>query len=285
MKSMTGFATHKATFAFGEVHIEIQTVNSRYVECHTRLPSALSALELAIKQKLKSRLSRGKCECVIRLDKAQTHVAQVDEAMLLQLLTSAKKLQSTHPDIALPTWGELLSLPNVVSTQAPDLAELTEQLFDLLDSTMDQLIARRREEGAHLATLIESRLAQIEDILVDARENYQSHARDIETQLREKVTQLRVEIDEARFEQELVYLLQKSDIDEEFDRLTGHVQAVRELLKKDEPIGRKLDFLMQELNREANTIGSKSHRLALTNDAIELKVLIEQIREQVQNIE
>ncbi len=287
-QSMTGFARTQAESEIGTLSIELKAVNSRYLDIYFKIPDSIKPFEQAMRQRLAKRLSRGKIECSIRFYPQADGQLSINEAYVDALLSTSKQLAKTH-GVADVSVGELLRLPNVLVEKAIDAEALQNWLLPLFEQAIDALISQRQNEGAHLNALIVERLQSVENILRDVAENYQTSTEKVRAKLYDKLDELaqrcKENIDEVRFEQEMIYFLQKMDIAEEIDRLTGHLVEVRKLLSADIPIGRKLDFLMQEMNRESNTIASKSQSLGLTMNAVELKVLLEQMREQIQNIE
>lgn len=286
--SMTGFSRVQAEGDLGALSIEIKSVNSRYLDCYFKMPESIKAFEPELRKRLGQRLSRGKVECYIRFyANAQEHLS-LDENYIKALITAAKQLAETH-QINNVGVGELLKLPGVLIEKPADSTALKAWFLPLFEQALDDLLQQRKNEGKHLSQLIKERLASVKSIIQATEIDYDQSSEKVKQKLHEKLADLaeqyQSQIDEPRFEQEMIYLLQKMDIAEEIDRLKGHVAAAEKLLGNEQPIGRKLDFLMQEMNREANTIASKSQHLGLTLNAVELKVLLEQIREQIQNIE
>ena len=210
---------------------------------------------------------------------------RVNEPFIDQLIEAMQVVREKLPRATEPGILEALAWPGAVLTTAPDLTPIQEQAMQLLQQALDDLVAMREREGARLAKLIESRCDLLEVQVQRARELMPQVIEALREQLRARLEEVSDSLDEERLEQEMVLLAQRLDVDEEMDRLTMHLKAVREVLKRNEPVGRRLDFLMQELNREANTLGSKSADAETTAISVEMKVLIEQMREQVQNIE
>ncbi len=287
IRSMTAFARVDGEVEGAELAWELRSVNHRYLETFVRLPEELRALEPQVRQKVGARLGRGKVECVLRLKLSSQAAAaiEIDEERLEALLKACRDVEIHSIEATSPGVMDLLRWPGIVREAEPDQKPVQEKALQLLDQALDQLVATREREGEQIRRLLLARLEGIEAQVRRARERLP----EIRTRLREKLLarleELQAKVDADRVEQELVMLAQKLDIDEELDRLDGHVAETRRVLERDEPVGRRLDFLMQEFNREANTLGSKSADGDTTAVAVELKVLIEQMREQVQNVE
>lgn len=286
IRSMTAFARQEVKRPWGTAAWELRSVNQRYLETYIRLPEQLRSLEPVIRERLRQRLTRGKVECNLRFDlssNAQSGL-NMNEDLAKQLVAAANWVKNySHEGEINPL--EILRWPGVMSAQEQDLDTISEELLAALDNTITAFIDAREREGAALKTLIEQRLdgvteevrkvrAQMPDILLWQRERLQS-----------KLDDAQIQVDPNRLEQELILLAQRIDVAEELDRLDAHVKETHNILKKKEAVGRRLDFMMQEFNRESNTLASKSINAEVTNSAIELKVLIEQMREQIQNIE
>lgn len=286
IRSMTAFARQEVKRPWGTAAWELRSVNQRYLETYIRLPEQLRSLEPVIRERLRQRLTRGKVECNLRFDlssNAQSGL-NMNEDLAKQLVAAANWVKNySHEGEINPL--EILRWPGVMSAQEQDLDTISEELLAALDNTITAFIDAREREGAALKTLIEQRLdgvteearkvrAQMPDILLWQRERLQS-----------KLDDAQIQVDPNRLEQELILLAQRIDVAEELDRLDAHVKETHNILKKKEAVGRRLDFMMQEFNRESNTLASKSINADITSSAIELKVLIEQMREQIQNIE
>ncbi len=286
IRSMTAFARREIKGNWGNATWELRSVNQRYLETYIRLPEQFRGLEPAIRERTRNRLTRGKIECNLRFE-PNPHMQSaliLNESLAKQLVEAAQwvKMQSDEGEID-PM--EILRWPGVMAAEEQDLDAISAQLLAALDQTLDDFILVRETEGAALKVLIEQRLAnvgaevakvrqQMPDIMVWQRERLQAKLEDAQVQL-----------ENNRLEQELVLLAQRIDVSEELDRLDAHVKETYNILTKKEAVGRRLDFMMQEFNRESNTLGSKSINASVTTSAIELKVLIEQMREQIQNIE
>jgi uncharacterized protein (TIGR00255 family) len=284
--SMTAFARSDAGFAGGRAQWELKSVNHRYLEVQFRLPDAVRDLESQFRDRLRNRVRRGKLDCTLKVDsEGGGHVLELNRQVLLQLLAAVEQIKRDAPEASHPNPLELLRWPGVISDRGAESEPLRQAVLSAFDSALDDLIAHRQREGATLATLLLGKLNEIEAIVADVRRLTATLAADQLARLRQRVDELRVSVDAGRLEQEVALLAQRADVAEELDRLTVHVREARAMLAKPGPHGRSLDFLMQELNREANTLGAKSVLAQTAQRSIDLKVSIEQIREQVQNIE
>jgi len=286
-KSMTAFARVTHTGDAGELTWELRSVNHRFLEPFVRLPEDLRAIEPAVRERLTARLRRGKLDCFLRYAPAPgaSGSLQVNRGYLDQLLAAGAEVAGIAGHPAEPIPFELLRWPGVLQEVQMDLDAVGRQALVLLDQALDSLVVTRKREGERLEVLIRERCDRLEDCVESVRERMPQVLDDVRRRLLDRLGELRAELDPNRLEQEVVLLAQRLDVDEEMDRLAAHVQEVRTVLDSREPIGRRLDFLMQELNREANTLGSKSADVQVTRLAVDMKVLIEQMREQIQNIE
>lgn len=291
IRSMTAFARVQETCEEGSITWELRSVNHRYLEPGIKLPEDFKQLEPEIRKLLTRYLTRGKVELGLRykLDKAaQVEIALNQDIVLKLGQVEQQILNIVHEGKKLSV-ADILSWPGVISEAERDFSSLLELAMSSLESALAQLQQSRETEGQALAALIRSRCAQVSDIVSELRKQRPEVMAAIrakwEASLDEKLAQWRETANENRLEQELVMLAQKLDVDEELDRLDTHVTEVLNVLERDEAVGRRLDFLMQELNREVNTLGSKSQDSLTTQLTVDLKVLIEQMREQVQNIE
>ncbi|MCO6413125.1 MAG: YicC family protein [Thiogranum sp.] len=287
IRSMTAFARVDGRTDDAELTWELRSVNHRYLESFVRLPDEIRSIEPQVREKLGARLGRGKLECTLRCRWApqQAAAVQLDEDRLTALLSACREVETRSSEATAPGVMDLLRWPGVVRESEPDTGPLQEQALALLDQALNELVATREREGEQIRRLLLARLDGIEQQVSVARGRLPEVQAGIRQKLETRLAELMARPDQDRLEQELVYLAQKMDVAEELDRLQGHVQEVRRVLERDEPVGRRLDFLMQEFNREANTLGSKSADGETTAVAVELKVLIEQMREQVQNVE
>ena len=287
IRSMTAFSRKELKESWGNLSWEIRSVNHRYLEVSPRLPEQLRELENNVRETLRKRLSRGKIECTLKLKTEHAVPAQihVNEAYVRELLAAAHKIQAITGDSGTLSTTSLLAWQGVIEIPETDMSHIQKAAMELLNSTLDDFIAHREREGAELKSLIEDRLDRVLQQVAIAKENLPEILKAQRERIASKLEEVAANPDQDRLEQEMVYIAQKADIDEELDRLNAHVEEVRRSLKKGGASGRRLDFLMQELNREANTLGSKSIHVITTQVAVELKVLIEQMREQIQNIE
>ena len=287
IRSMTAFAREQGHGEYGELTWEIRSVNHRFLESTVRLPEELRAIEPVVRERVTLRLGRGKVECNLRF-KAATAAAtelKVNDGLVDQILAAADKmahrLHSSHQLSIM----DLLRWPGVLESAEQDFTPLQEAAVELLDKTIDSLLEAREREGGRLSELIAQRVTSMRAQVELARERMPQVIAAVRERLRSRLAEVAETLDQARLEQEMALLAQRLDVDEEMDRLRTHLDEVERVLKQDEPVGRRLDFLMQELNREANTLGSKSADSETTAVSVEMKVLIEQMREQVQNIE
>lgn len=287
IRSMTAFARQESETGMGSLSWEIRTVNHRYLETAIRLPDELRAMEPAVRERLNARLGRGKVDCSCRFRPATGVLSPVsiDPDCLSRLLAACREVAAQLDQSVPLSPMELLRWPGVVRPEELDTGPLQEQALMLLDETLDELITTREREGEKIRDLLLQRCAAIAELVAQARRLLPEIRVATREKLLTRLAELAAPADPGRLEQELVFLAQKMDVDEEMDRLSGHVEEIRHILQRDEPVGRRLDFLMQELNREANTLGSKSAATETTRISVELKVLIEQMREQVQNAE
>lgn len=285
--SMTGFARQSAESALGTLTWELRAVNHRYLDVQFKMPEELRPLEPAFRQQVGKRLRRGKVECSLNFRRAfdQSRELQVDEALANLLKQRLGELSSSLMNPGPINPMDLLRWPGVVRQAEIDTEPLADEAADLLGLALDAMANMRASEGERIAAMIESRCADIDTLSAGVRSRMPEVLAATRAKQRERIDKLDVEADPSRLEVELALIASKIDVDEELDRLDSHVEEIRSTLGKQEPVGRRLDFLMQELNREANTLASKSADTETTKAAVELKVLIEQMREQIQNVE
>ena len=285
--SMTGFARHERTGPFGTLVCEIRSVNHRYLDATLRLPDSCRALETELRQSLARDLKRGKVDCTLqqRAPQADAVALDIDQAALDRLLARLHQLNKALGQTAPVDPIELLRWPGVLREAENNTEQLQEAVRELFARTLADLAGARAREGARLAALIETRCASLAEMVTALRTRLPEAQARIGQRFTERVQELKAQVDPDRIEQEIALLLQRFDVAEELDRLTGHIEETHRTLSGTEPAGCRLDFLMQEFNREANTLSSKSQDLETTRTAVEMKVLIEQMREQVQNIE
>lgn len=285
IRSMTAFASGERSTEWGTLGCELRAVNHRFLEVGVRLPDELRAFESLLRERIAAKLSRGKLDLTMRLRTTTGGDAlQVDDAAVERLGDLARRIDGRFPGMRVD-FAQLLQLPGVLQSHAVDAEALQAAALSLLDAVLGDFVAAREREGAKLASVISERADAIARIAADVRTLVPLIRIGQRQKLETRLAELGSSLDPGRLEQELVIWLQKLDVDEELDRLDSHLDELRRVLKQQEPVGRRLDFLLQEFNREANTLGSKSVDARSTNAAVELKVLIDQIREQVQNIE
>lgn len=287
IKSMTAFARETRTADFGELTWELRAVNHRYLEPHLRLPEELRALETQVRARLAARLQRGKLDCALRYAPAVGSVGrlEVNRGFVEQLLAAGQEVGAIVGREAAPSPFDLLRWPGVLHEQERDLDRVSRAALELLETAIDTLLATREREGERLERLLVERCDRLQESVARVRLRMPEVMANVRRRLAERLAELRAELDPSRIEQEMALLAARLDVDEEMDRLEAHIAEVRAVLQRNEPVGRRLDFLMQELNREANTLGSKSADVEITREAVEMKVLIEQMREQIQNLE
>ena len=287
--SMTAFARRESITPWGTLAWELRSVNHRYLELSFKLPDELRAIEPAARDLLGKRLGRGKVDCHLRIGAREGAELVLDEAMIAHLATLAHKIEGLAAAAGglVTPWRmvDLLRWPGVFKSGAVDSEGLQQAALALLTETLAEFAVTRAREGAQLAAILEQRLDAIGEIAARVRSLLPEVRQNFRERLLARVQDVRAELDPARVEQELLLFAQKTDVDEELDRLVMHLTEVRRVLGESGQAGRRLDFLMQELNREANTLGSKAADVRVTNAAVDLKVLIEQMREQVQNVE
>lgn len=288
--SMTGFARKEAQCEWGTLVWEIRSVNHRYLEPHFRIPDTLRELEPKLRDSLRKLIHRGKIEASFHLQPASNSQTTeqtlcLNRPLVQQLAQAIEQVELQIPSSAPVNPMEILRWPGVIIERELDRDALLERALDVFEATVSNLIEHRQREGEELKNLIEQRLACVSEQVASVRQLLPTILQNQRTRLLEKLETVKADLDNDRLEQEMVLLAQKADVDEELDRLNTHVSEVSRTLNQKGGIGRRLDFLMQELNREANTLSSKSIVSETTQAAVELKVLIEQMREQIQNIE
>ena len=284
LASMTAFARLEDTGEWGHAVWEIRTVNHRYLDISIRLPEELRAMETGVRERISTKLKRGKVECGLRYDtESAAGDIFVNAELTDKIINAARELPVDGPATINPL--DVLRWPGVIDKKAPDLERISVPVMVLLDQALDSILDDRHREGEKIGQMIAKRCElsmrqlqlirdKVPEIIAATRERHMARVQD-----------LGIEPDNGRLEQEIALLSQKLDVAEELDRLETHSHEVKRILTESEPIGRRLDFLMQEMNREANTLGAKSAHIDTSNASIELKVLIEQMREQIQNIE
>lgn len=284
--SMTAFARHEIKKDWGDAVWEIRSVNQRYLENFFRLPEQFRGLENNLREKLRQNLTRGKIECSLRVDNKKVAATELNlnQDLANQVIQSLKwmKTQAGEGEINLT---DVLRYPGVVETPEQDLDVISQDLLAAFDTLLQEFIAMRGREGEKLQTIIQQRLDAISVETNKVRSKMPEILQWQRDRLLQRFEEIKISPDPIRLEQEMILLAQRVDVAEELDRLQMHIKETTSILKKGGAVGRKLDFMMQELNRESNTLASKSINAEITASAVELKVLIEQMREQIQNLE
>lgn len=287
IKSMTAFARRAENTAFGQVQWEIRTVNQRFLDVNFRLPEFVRHLEVPLREKLRNAMSRGKCDISLRL--STDH--QADQSLAINQ-SLVKTLTETHAKIAelagnsdRLTTTQLMQWPGVLEQPEADEKARDKALLEQFDNALQDLLTAREREGQAMQDVLQQRVDAIREQVILVTDEFPAIQAWQKQRILDRFEEVNIDPDHDRLEQELVFLAQKSDIAEEIDRLNTHLDEIERILKKGGTVGRRLDFLMQELNREANTLGSKSISKITTAAAVEIKVFLEQMREQIQNIE
>ena len=285
--SMTGFARVEESNGQGNISWELRSVNHRYLEVNFRLPEEVRRLEPQLRKYLQSQLSRGKVDCTLRykLTESETASLELNELLLTSVLQQIDVINEKISNPAAIQATDVMAWPGVVSTAEIDMQTFHANCMTLFKNAMQQLTDMRASEGQRLQEMLLDRCAEVEAIVNKVRLRLPQVLQGVKDKLLQRIEELGVEVDQNRLEQELVYLAQKMDVAEELDRLESHLKEMASIFERKDPVGRRLDFIMQEFHREANTLGSKSADFETTQASVDLKVLIEQMREQVQNIE
>ena len=286
-KSMTAFARSQQSLDEGDLIWEIRSVNHRFLELHMKMPEDFRANEMRFREILQQRLKRGKVECNLRFNAnaQQAETVSINQQQAKSLVHACQQINDLLHQPSEVDPMEVLQWPGVVQEAKLDMKPVLAACETGLNAALDDLIANREREGGRMSDLILQRCNAVGEIVKQTRDKLPEIQQRYQKKLRDRLDELNIEVNHDRLEQELVHLAQKMDVDEELDRLDSHLKEMKDVLNRDEAVGRRLDFLMQELNREANTLGSKSADISSTNASVELKVLIEQMREQIQNIE
>jgi len=287
LHSMTGFARHTAESALGVLTCEIRSVNHRYFDVQFRLPEELRPREAELRQLIAGAVRRGKIDCTLhyRRTKGKHAELSLNQALVDQIVKRASEIAAQLPGAGNLNALDVLRWPGVIEEAEIDTDPLFGEAAAAIDAALDELSAMRRSEGRRIAEMIDVRCRDALAIAASVRQRMPEVLAAARAKQKERLDKLDITADPARLETELALIAQKLDVDEELDRLVSHVSEIQSAISSDEAVGRRLDFLMQELNREANTLGSKSADTATTRSAVELKVLIEQMREQIQNVE
>lgn len=287
IRSMTAFARQEVTEPWGQLTVELRSVNHRYLDISMRLPEELRVLETRIREAIAQRLSRGKVDVNIRYQPEQqlTDEITLNGTLLEQLAAATSRVETYFPQTRPVSPLEVMRWPGVMQMPQVEAEVLHNTAMQLVDTALSEMVRGREREGEKLKALLEQRCDRIDTIVSEVKTLVPEIKQNWREKLLAKLQEFKAEIDAGRLEQELAFMAQKIDVEEEIDRLITHVNEVRRVLQHNKPVGRRLDFLMQELNREANTLGSKSSDARTGTASVDLKVLIEQMREQVQNIE
>lgn len=285
--SMTGYAALSQELAQGTLNLELKTVNSRYLELQFRIADDLRVLEPMLRELIGSRLARGKVDCRLGFSAAVSaeSLAHLHSGLLDQLLILDKTVRQRAPQATPLSVAEILRWPGIIAVEEVSKDALKTAVLALLTRALDDLTATRLREGNKLKDIILERAAQITALVARIKPKSALIVASLQEKLRQRLHEAQVSNDDERVRQEIVLFAQKIDIDEELTRLDAHLSELQRILKKGGGAGKRLDFLMQELNREANTLGSKSVDTEMSQASMEMKVLIDQMREQVQNIE
>jgi len=287
LRSMTAFARLECQTQWGQLSWELRTVNHRYLDISLRMPEEFRGQEAVVREHLAASIRRGKVDANLRFrpESATDSALTLNHGLIEALLAAMKEIDEVLDNPARPHALEILHWPGVIQAPSTDLTPVSQQSLELLDDTLQQLSEGREREGGKLQALLEQRCSALSAEAARVREALPEILVRQRDRLAARLEEFRSELDASRLEQEFVLLANRIDVQEELDRLDVHVTEVRRVLDQDEPVGRRLDFLMQEFNREANTLGSKSVDSVTTSAAVEMKVIIEQMREQIQNIE
>lgn len=285
--SMTGFARVEDTCEQGNLCWEVRSVNHRYLDINFRMPEEVRRLEARLRSHLQDQLARGKVDCVFRYRMAEVQAAALElnrpllDSLVQQICRVNEKLSVSAPVTA----TDILAWPGMIQAVEDDRESFHAACFGLFEKAVGQLVDMRAAEGRRIEKILQDKCAEVRSIVQDVRARRPQALASIREKLQQRIEELLEGADQARFEQELVYLAQKMDITEELDRLDSHLDEMTSIFACQEAVGRRLDFLMQEFHREANTLAAKSADVETTQAAVDLKVLIEQMREQVQNVE
>ena len=285
--SMTAFARQESSTESYVLAWEMRSVNHRYLEINIRVPDSLRSIENSIRGAIRSNFTRGKIECHLRyqITENSSSSIKIDTELVSHLLSATEQIKILSEETSPLGMSEILKWPGVIIDNDSDSLALESDAISLFKKTMEDLKTSRAREGKELGSFIQTRSHSVLEIIAKTRELMPQILTRERNQLLEKISKLKIDVDSSRLEAEIILLTQKADIEEELDRLHTHITEVQRVLTLKESKGRRLDFLMQELNREANTLSSKSIVIETTRSAVDLKVLIEQMREQIQNVE
>lgn len=284
--SMTAFARLESTTELGKLIFEMRSVNHRYLDLNFRLPEMIRELEPDFREVIKTILSRGKVEINARLESADaTSSLEINQQLAEDVIKLHHKLYEVSPEIAPIDFMALLKWPGILNQAQQLTDEIKKQIITAFEQCVQSLVANRKREGDALANVVMDRLNQCEKYLEEIRQQYPEQLAQQKQKITDRLQEVSEQLDTTRLEQEMVMLAQKLDIAEEIDRLSTHINEFRRMMKKGGQVGRRMDFLLQEMNREANTMASKAIDAKIQHTVVEIKVLLEQIREQAQNIE
>ncbi len=287
VRSMTAYAHREAKQPWGSLDIELRSVNHRFLEMNTRLPEELRPLEMKLRNQIKEKIKRGKLDLTIKLQIQGSDEDRIrfNRELAAQVATTLHEIDKLIYNAAPVNAIDILNWPGVQESRGVEQDALEQAVFPVLDNVMADLLESKEREGEALKTMVLQRCSQMREVVSTVREHMPEILQVQRNRLKERLEELTEAMDNDRLEQEMVFIAQKADVDEELDRLETHLTEIERVLESDELMGRRLDFLMQELNREANTLGSKSISNITTQASVDMKVLTEQMREQIQNIE
>ena len=287
IRSMTAFARAERDAEWGVATWELRSVNNRYLEVAPRLPEDLRRLEPKVRDRVRAHLHRGKVDCNLRVAYRSEEGTgfELDPELARHVVDAAREVETLMERPVPVNAIDILRWPGVIRPRAVDFDRVTADVLQCLDAALEDLDAARGREGDKIAAMLEQRMVAVRHLVDDGRARAPDMVGTARSRLAERLSELEVEVDRERLEQEVAMLAQKADVAEELDRLHAHLVEVGRVLEKGRPAGRRLDFLMQELNREANTLGAKSIDTGGVLAGVDLKVLIEQMREQIQNVE
>jgi len=286
IRSMTAFSRCDVQEKWGQICWELRSVNHRYLDVTVRLPEEFRSLEMTVREHLQAKLKRGKIECSLRFqaNETETHL-HVNMPLVKKLWDAMQTVHINTGELALPNALDILSWQGVLEKEKLDIDIMSDTLLTHLDTTVNYLVHQREKEGNVLTHLLQQRCDSIEKEVAIVKANLPTILQTQRERLETRLAELKANLDQDRIEQEIVILAQKMDVAEELERIEAHLDEIRYTLQQDEAAGKRLDFLVQELHREANTLGSKSNHIDTTRSVVELKVMIGQMREQIQNIE
>lgn len=286
IRSMTAFARIDLQESWGQVCWELRSVNHRYLDISVRLPENFRRLEVTIREHIQQQLKRGKIDCTLYFQRNESSNTQweINQEVVQELWQAIQQVNAITGNTTPPNSIEILRWQDVLATKTLDIDEIGEAVLQHFNTALTELLTQREREGAQLAALIEQRCIAIAAELEQIRQELPTILQEQRERLEKRLAEL-VELNSERLEQEIVIVAQKMDVAEELDRMETHLAEIKQVLNNNQAVGRRLDFLVQELHREANTLGAKSNHINTSHHSVELKVLIDQMREQTQNIE